>query len=211
MVSYRASIVAIFHHCQANPTYYIPASFHHQPSMVDRRPEVDQPRHTKRRKTEDGESVANPYLAHKYEEFVEASSYRKLAPVKSGGIDPTAKPFIPKCHEDPTVDSNNKNQDGKPDKSKSEHMDPKANPYLAHMYEDSAENSSYSNGYGKQNRIQGTGTASALAKFPRHRTNAAMAKEAENGPNNPFNGKPLSKQYFSILDSRRNLPVHAQR
>ena len=38
-----------------------------------------------------------------------------------------------------------------------------------------------------------------------------MAKGVEEGPNNPLNGQPLSKSYFSILKTRRNLPVHAQR
>ena len=38
-----------------------------------------------------------------------------------------------------------------------------------------------------------------------------MARLAEDGPNNPFNGRSLSKSYFNILKTRRNLPVHAQR
>ena len=38
-----------------------------------------------------------------------------------------------------------------------------------------------------------------------------MAKLAEDGPNNPYNGRSLSKSYFNILKTRRNLPVHAQR
>ena len=38
-----------------------------------------------------------------------------------------------------------------------------------------------------------------------------MAKKAEDGPSNPFNGQPLSQKYFSILKTRRNLPVHVQR
>ena len=91
-------------------------------------------------------------------------------------------------------------------------MDPKANPYLAHMYEDLPEENDYRNDYIKpMKRTNGVGGASALSSFPRHATDAAMAKKAEDGPNNPFNGKPLSKQYFDILHTRRNLPVHAQR
>jgi pre-mRNA-splicing factor ATP-dependent RNA helicase DHX15/PRP43 len=72
--------------------------------------------------------------------------------------------------------------------------DPKNNPYLAHMYEndDSSKNSS-------------------LAKFKRHQTTAAMAKKAEDGEINPFSGRPYSAKYFSILKTRRDLPVHAQR
>ncbi|MCJ1343521.1 DEAH-box ATP-dependent RNA helicase prp43 [Peltigera leucophlebia] len=96
-------------------------------------------------------------------------------------------------------------------RQKTNDMDPKANPYLAHMYEDSTENSSYSNGYERPIKGNGTGKKSMLTKFKRHDTTAAMAKEAENGPNNPFTGKPLSPQYISILETRRNLPVHAQR
>lgn len=96
-------------------------------------------------------------------------------------------------------------------RQKTNDMDPKANPYLAHMYEDSVESSSYRNGYEQPIRSNGTGKISMLTKFVRHDTTAAMAKEAEDGPNNPFSGKPLSSQYFSILKTRRNLPVHSQR
>ena len=67
-------------------------------------------------------------------------------------------------------------------------VDPKDNPYLAHRYEEPAKN-----------------------KFRRYATTAAMAKEAEDGPNNFLTGQSLSAQYFRILETRRNLPVHAQR
>ncbi|KAJ5106990.1 hypothetical protein N7456_003665 [Penicillium angulare] len=73
--------------------------------------------------------------------------------------------------------------------------DPKDNPYLAHMYEDS-------NGVDKN---------SPFAKFKRHQTTAALAKKAEDGDVNPFNGQPFSSKYFSILQGRRDLPVHQQR
>ncbi|OQD76588.1 hypothetical protein PENDEC_c004G01327 [Penicillium decumbens] len=73
--------------------------------------------------------------------------------------------------------------------------DPKDNPYLAHMYEDT-------NGADKN---------SSLAKFKRHQTTAAMAKKAEDGDINPFNGRPFSSKYVSILHARRGLPVHQQR
>ncbi|KAF9639229.1 Helicase [Lasiodiplodia theobromae] len=76
-------------------------------------------------------------------------------------------------------------------------MDPKANPYLAHMYEDS-----YSNG---------AANGSGLSNLVRHKTTAKDAEQAENGPNNPFTGQPLSQKYFNILKTRRDLPVHAQR
>jgi pre-mRNA-splicing factor ATP-dependent RNA helicase DHX15/PRP43 len=68
-------------------------------------------------------------------------------------------------------------------------LNPAANPYLAHMYENK----------------------NPLSKFQRHKTTAAQAHTAEDGPNNPFNGAPLSQNYFSILKTRRDLPVHRQR
>lgn len=75
--------------------------------------------------------------------------------------------------------------------------DPAQNPYLAHMYE---EPQSTSNGAG-----------GILSTFKRHQTTAKDAERAEDGPENPLNGKNLSKNYFKILQTRRNLPVHAQR
>lgn len=93
------------------------------------------------------------------------------------------------------------------------------NPYLAHMYEDqndSGYNTGYSNGDGNGNGVSltkqyGRSDGNSMANMPRHKTTAEMAKKAEDGPNNPYSGKPLSKQYFNILKSRRGLPVHAQR
>ena len=91
-------------------------------------------------------------------------------------------------------------------------VDPKSNPYLAHMYEEDESYGGYSNGYGKTlSRTGKASESSTLTRLPRHKTTAAMAKEAENGPNNPFTGIPLSSQYFNILKTRRNLPVHVQR
>ncbi len=86
-------------------------------------------------------------------------------------------------------------------------MDPKANPYLAHMYSDDygSSNNGTSYGYGSGKKT------SALAKFKRHATTAALANAAEDGPNNAFTSGPLSDQYFRILKTRRNLPVHVQR
>jgi len=81
-------------------------------------------------------------------------------------------------------------------------LDPKANPYLQHMY---------SNEYESDGGYQGNGNSKALSKFRRHATTALEAHDAEDGPNNPFNGKPLSQQYFNILKTRRGLPVHKQR
>ncbi|KAK2790414.1 DEAH-box ATP-dependent RNA helicase prp43 [Emmonsiellopsis sp. PD_33] len=83
-------------------------------------------------------------------------------------------------------------------KTDTSNTDPRNNPYLAHMYENDA-----SNGY--------AGDRSPLDSFPRHKTTAAMAKEAEDASLNPFNGKSFSSKYFSILKTRRDLPVHSQR
>ncbi|KAK6599038.1 pre-mRNA splicing factor ATP-dependent RNA helicase prp43 [Botrytis cinerea] len=86
-------------------------------------------------------------------------------------------------------------------RARTDDMDPKTNPYLAHMYEEE------SNGWGNGSNDAGSG----LSNFKRHHTTAAQAHEAEDGPANPFNEKPLSKQYFNILKTRRDLPVHKQR
>lgn len=76
-------------------------------------------------------------------------------------------------------------------------MDPRNNPYLAHMYPEKNGDDSLNSG--------------AFAKFKRHQTTAALAHEAEDADSNPFNDRPFSSTYFSILKTRRNLPVHAQR
>ncbi|KAI1769106.1 P-loop containing nucleoside triphosphate hydrolase protein [Hypoxylon sp. FL1150] len=80
----------------------------------------------------------------------------------------------------------------------------KYNPYLAH----------WSNGNDDGDVKDGTNglpKGSPLAHFERRKTTAKQAFEAENGDNNPFTGEPHSQQYFNILKSRRNLPVHKQR
>lgn len=87
-------------------------------------------------------------------------------------------------------------------------LDPSANPYLAHHYEEEqATSNGYSNGVGARQKQSG----GALARITRHKSTDAQAREAEDGPLNPFTGKQLSKQYFNILEKRRGLPVHAQR
>lgn len=78
--------------------------------------------------------------------------------------------------------------------------DPSHNPYLAHLYPEQ-QNGHATNG----------DSSDPLAMFKRHRTDARLAKTAEDGPLNPFNSTPLSKQYLNILTGRRKLPVHAQR
>ena len=94
------------------------------------------------------------------------------------------------------VDRRSDSEDGsRAKRQKMDAGDPKDNPYLAHMYEGT----------------NGADKSSALAKFKRHQTTAAMAKKAEDGDVNPFSGNPVSSKYFSILKTRRDLPVHAQR
>lgn len=74
------------------------------------------------------------------------------------------------------------------------------NPYLAHMDQES-------NGYGGDEAPPG----SALEGMKRRQTTAAQASKAEDSAINPFTGKPHSQQYFRILETRRDLPVHKQR
>lgn len=72
------------------------------------------------------------------------------------------------------------------------------NPYLAHWNDEKPVKSEYGGGDG-------------LAGFKRHATTCKQASQAEDGPNNPFTGRPLSSKYMSILKKRRDLPVHQQR
>lgn len=80
--------------------------------------------------------------------------------------------------------------------------DPKDNPYLAHMYADGNSNTGTDGT---------TDLHPAFGKMKRHQTTAALAKKVEDGDINPFNGQPFSSKYVSILQTRRDLPVHAQR
>jgi pre-mRNA-splicing factor ATP-dependent RNA helicase DHX15/PRP43 len=70
------------------------------------------------------------------------------------------------------------------------------NPYLAHMLPEQPQ--------------VGAGRG-PLRDFRRRATTAKQAEKAEDGPDNPFTLRPLSRQYFDILKKRRDLPVHAQR
>ncbi|KAE8133347.1 hypothetical protein BDV38DRAFT_258610 [Aspergillus pseudotamarii] len=79
--------------------------------------------------------------------------------------------------------------------------DPKDNPYLAHMYADASSNGNE----------WAADKDSPFAKVKRHQSTAAQAQKIEDGDINPFNGQPYSSKYFSILKTRRDLPVHAQR
>lgn len=78
------------------------------------------------------------------------------------------------------------------------------NPYLAHMKEENT----MENGSRYSSRLP---AGSPFAEFERRATTAKQAAEAEQGDNNPFTGEPHSPQYFNILKSRRDLPVHKQR
>lgn len=108
-------------------------------------------------------------------------------------------------------DNDDSNPRSKRQKTNGAEMDPSKNPYLAHHYD---EENGYSNGYGHGYSSNNNNSASKTNFFgglTRHNTTAEQAKALENGPNNPFTGKPLSKRFFSILETRRNLPVHTQR
>ena len=138
---------------------------------------------------------------HKEEvdDFVEKIGTKRKK--KQEDTDDESNPYVAQQHEKPP---------------RKKELDPRANPYLAHRYEESVESegdyNGYSNGYQRPtSRVNGLSNASSLARFPRHKSTAAMAKAAEDGPNNPFSGQPLSSQYFNILKTRRNLPVHQQR
>ena len=101
------------------------------------------------------------------------------------------------------------NLDGAPSKRQKTtgEMDPRNNPYLAHHY----ENENGSNGYGNGYSTPPLSTSGPLSKMERHKTTAAQAREAEDGKNNPFTGRVHSEKYLSILRTRRDLPVQAQR
>ena len=99
----------------------------------------------------------------------------------------------------------------------------RANPYLQHMI-DNRDDSDYGHKHEKthNNDYYGYSNASGnsyeignskstLTSFTRHQTTAKQAYKAEDGPDNPFTGGPLSQKYFDILETRRNLPVHKQR
>ena len=94
-------------------------------------------------------------------------------------------------------------------KVKTAGLDPKANPYLAHMYEnEEPDGSNYSS---RRSNGYASSESTGLSSFKRHATTAAQAHVAEDGPANPLNNNPLSKRYFDILKTRRDLPVHKQR
>ena len=73
------------------------------------------------------------------------------------------------------------------------------NPYLAHMLPDQGYLPQVAAGKGP------------LRDFKKRQTTAKQAEKVEDGPDNPFTLRPLSRTYFDILKKRRDLPVHAQR
>ena len=197
---------------------------------MDRRPVSEDQDRTKRRKTE---AMDSRYDSDSDDEGgVKLGNYDQPAEVKPKKEDLDAKHSRHtegngqvvgkstskkrKKEEDPDEASNPylaAQYEGPPRKKE---LDPRVNPYLAHRYEDSAEDegsyNNYSNGFDRPTqRMSGMSKASSLSRFPRHKSTAAMARDAEDGPNNPFSGQPLSSQYFNILKTRRNLPVHQQR
>lgn len=103
-------------------------------------------------------------------------------------------------------DGDDSSSRSKRQKTNGKDLNPEANPYLAHMYEDQNGYGSSNNGYSSMKP-----RTNLFASLTRHSTTAEQARVAEDGPDNPFNGRPLSKRYFSILETRRKLPVHAQR
>lgn len=108
-------------------------------------------------------------------------------------------------------------EDEKPRKSRFKRVktsDDRENPYLAHIYNesDSLSGVTLNGGANGHSSTGGDGDGgSDLTKWRRHNTTATMARAAEDGPNNPFTGYPLSQRYFGILKTRRDLPVNAQR
>ncbi|KAL7746999.1 DEAH-box ATP-dependent RNA helicase prp43 [Sorochytrium milnesiophthora] len=74
-----------------------------------------------------------------------------------------------------------------------------ANPYLAHHRSESPASSPYN---GKSNPFAG---------WTRGSTTAEQARALEDGPINPFTGRPYSNRYRDILKKRRDLPVSSQR
>ena len=82
--------------------------------------------------------------------------------------------------------------------------DPRNNPYLAHMYTN--ETNGYTNGSATPTRPD-----TPLSALRRHLTTAKDARQIEDGKVNPLTGQAYSERYFSILKTRRDLPVHAQR
>ncbi|EGV63043.1 hypothetical protein CANTEDRAFT_114350, partial [Yamadazyma tenuis ATCC 10573] len=53
--------------------------------------------------------------------------------------------------------------------------------------------------------------ASSFSHITRYNSTAKLAMDLEDASTNPFTGRKFTDQYFAILKTRRNLPVHQQR
>ncbi|KAF2461204.1 P-loop containing nucleoside triphosphate hydrolase protein [Lineolata rhizophorae] len=102
-------------------------------------------------------------------------------------------------------------ESGRAKRQRTDDRDPRNNPYLAHHYDDAAASAAGPQFNSRKGKSNGAASGRSLDAFKRHETIAADARKAEDGPNNPFTAAPLSQQYFRILKTRRDLPVHAQR
>ncbi|KAK2071871.1 hypothetical protein P8C59_006261 [Phyllachora maydis] len=96
----------------------------------------------------------------------------------------------------PSMESDNP-QHSKRMKKEGGAKDSNYNPYLAHHYETDNQNSE--------------GWVTPLDDMKRHATTAKEAEAAEDYQVNAWTGHSHSTQYFNILKTRRDLPVHKQR
>ena len=103
---------------------------------------------------------------------------------------------------------NGEDREAKRTKLSNGDLDPRSNPYLAHLYADDNDDDYDDSDGGVPLQVT---DESPLKYFKRHHTSAEDAEKAEDGPLSPLTRKPLSASYFKILDTRRKLPVHAQR
>lgn len=182
--------------------------------MAGHKPDAQESSPAKRRKTEDMDSRPDLYTS----EILKGETSGGVKIERDVETEPTSRKRQ-KTESDagsnPSLYTAHQHEAAPKQEAPKKETDPKSNPYLAHMYEEEEEDTSfngYSNGYGKtMNKMNGATNTSNWARLPRHKSTAAMATKAEDGPNNPFSGQPLSKQYFNILKTRRNLPVHQQR
>lgn len=121
-----------------------------------------------------------------------------------GKSDESGRKADKKRHSSTEDDSPVKRMKTEDEEADQKQGDNKYNPYLAHM-DDGSDTKDLA--YGSGGHVPG----SAFRSFTRRQTTAKQAAKAEAGDNNPFTGNPHSQQYFGILKTRHNLPVHKQR